>query len=176
MALYLIEFVTPTKAPAALRTPEGLLVQAVTAGVVGNSLTLALVVGATGAGNESRALAAAASGNDVTVTFGTDGAGDSVTPTIADVAAAILADGPSAALLLASDQSDSGQAAVFTQAALINGSESTAQTLIDGDTVIRTAAGPQSVADFAAAFQPGDCLSFRSSSPVDWCVYSVGLA
>jgi len=48
------------------------------------------VVGATGVGEEDRALAVAVAGSDVTVTFGTDGNGDSVVPTAAQVVAVLF--------------------------------------------------------------------------------------
>jgi hypothetical protein len=50
------------------------------------------VTGDTGAGHENRALAVARSGEDVTVTFGTDGSGNSVTPTANAIAALMNAD------------------------------------------------------------------------------------
>jgi hypothetical protein len=57
------------------------------------------VVGATGAGNEDRALAVAVVGKDITVTFGTDGAGASVVPTAAQVVALLAGDADASALV-----------------------------------------------------------------------------
>lgn len=54
-------------------------------GAAGNNIQVEHAVGATGAGNENRALAVAWSGDDCTVTFGTDGAGASVIPTAQEI-------------------------------------------------------------------------------------------
>jgi hypothetical protein len=61
-------------------------------GAHGDTHTIAVVTGDTGAGHENRTLAVARSGEDVTVTFGTDGSGNSVTPTANAIAALMNAD------------------------------------------------------------------------------------
>ena len=67
-----------------------------TAGARGNILRVEHVTGATGGGNEDRALAAVLTlgtnsgvNADLTVTFGTDGSGNSVTPTANDIAGVV---------------------------------------------------------------------------------------
>lgn len=61
-------------------------------GAHGNEHTIEVTVGDTGAGHEDRALAASRVGPDVVVTFGTDGAGATITPTALEVAALINSD------------------------------------------------------------------------------------
>jgi len=87
-------------------------------GIHGNDATIAHVIGATGGGNEDRALAAVATPgltDAVVVTFGTDGAGDSVVPTATAVAAAVNV----AAILpyLSASAGGTGASTVGTQAA-----------------------------------------------------------
>jgi hypothetical protein len=62
------------------------------AGAHGNDHSITVETGDTGAGHESRALAVSRTGEDITVTFGTDGSGNSLTPTANDVAALVNAD------------------------------------------------------------------------------------
>jgi len=57
------------------------------------------VVGATGVGEEDRDLAVVVAGKDITVTFGTDGAGASVVPTATQVVALLAGDTDAAALV-----------------------------------------------------------------------------
>jgi len=63
----------------------GVFYEAQTSGTASNSITVAHAIGATGVGNEDRALACTVVGDAITVTFGTDSNGDSVTPTGAEV-------------------------------------------------------------------------------------------
>jgi hypothetical protein len=89
-----------------------------TLGIQGNDLTVEHAVGATGAGNENRALDAVATPGLTTaikVTFGTDGAGASITPTAQQVADAVNASATAAPLVTAAAQgtgaSDAGTVA-----------------------------------------------------------------
>ncbi len=61
-------------------------------GAYGNDITVEHITGATGGGNENRALAASSSSQAITVTFGTDGSGNSVTPTANAIKTAVDAD------------------------------------------------------------------------------------
>jgi hypothetical protein len=73
-------------------------------GLCGNGVRVRHVVGGTGPGYESRALAVAVIGRDVTVTFGTNGGGVSVVPTATQVAAVIAGSSDAMALLSAAAQ------------------------------------------------------------------------
>lgn len=115
----------------------GLDFTAVHGSVKSNLISVELTAGPTGAGHESRALAAAAAGMSVAVTFGTDGAGDAVTPTAADVAAAVAADPDCAALVAA--------AATGTGAGLVNQAPA---TLLEG------------------GMNDGDWIKFTTNPPV----------
>jgi hypothetical protein len=64
-------------------------IEACCGGTHGNSITYEQVTGPTGAGNEDLALRMDVSGQDVSVKFATDGSGNSVTPTAAQVAALV---------------------------------------------------------------------------------------
>ena len=61
-------------------------------GLVVNNIRVGQQPGATGAGNEDRAIAVSVSGMDVLVVFGTDGDGGTAIPTATQVADAINAD------------------------------------------------------------------------------------
>ena len=75
-------------------------------GAGGNAIRVAHVVGATGGGEEDRDLAVAVAGDDIIVTFGTDGAGASVVPSANEVAALINGDGDASALVSAAASGD----------------------------------------------------------------------
>jgi len=100
------------------------LYTAVNPGTRGNTLRVEHLVGATGAGNEDRALAAVLVGgitNNLTVTFGTDGSGNSVVPTANEIAAVVNVP-PTAMMVVAVPQGDgTGNAAAAALAALTGG-------------------------------------------------------
>jgi hypothetical protein len=79
--------------PASLAVPgadaDGLVTYSAAGGRWGNEITVEHLEGATGAGNESRALEVVLVGKAVTVTFGTDGGGASSAPTAGEVVAAL---------------------------------------------------------------------------------------
>jgi len=81
--------------PASLAVPgadaDGLVTYSAAGGRWGNEITVEHLEGATGAGNEDRALEVVLVGKAVTVTFGTDGGGASVLPTAGEVVAALAA-------------------------------------------------------------------------------------
>ena len=97
----------------------------------GNDQTITVEVGDTGAGHEDRVLAAVRTGNDVVVTFGTDGAGASVVPTALEVAALINGDLDLALYHLNAVPSGdgSGQVATVTQTNLAGGENPSCEDL-----------------------------------------------
>lgn len=88
-------------------------------GLRGNDLTIEHAVGATGAGNENRALAVAVTvglTTAIAITFGTDGTGASVTPTATAVAAEVNGDA-TASLHISATAGGTGASNVGTQGA-----------------------------------------------------------
>lgn len=73
------------------------------------------VVGATGPGEEDRALAVTVNSKDITVTFGTDSSGDSVVPTASEVVIAVQGE-VVADSLVSAKATEAGTAAVGTHA------------------------------------------------------------
>lgn len=88
-----------------------------------NGHTIEVTVGATGAGNEDRDLACVRTGTAFVVTFGTDGSGDTVTPTALEVATLINSDYSLAISYLNAQPSGdgSGDALVVAETALAGG-------------------------------------------------------
>jgi hypothetical protein len=93
---------------------------------LGNSVQVAHVVGATGGGNEDRALAVAVSALVVTVTFGTDSNGDSVVPTATALVAVVAALDLAAALVTAVAGGTGASAVSAAAAANLTGGTQTA--------------------------------------------------
>jgi hypothetical protein len=108
-------------------------------GAHGNDHTITVETGATGAGNESRALAVARAGDDITVTFGTDSNGDSVAPTALDVANLINNDYDVALHHLNAVPSGdgSGDAATVAQTSLAGGTTNSCEDLLVNTTTLK---------------------------------------
>lgn len=94
-------------------------------GALVNNIRVSQQPGLTGAGNEDRALEILVGGMDVQVVFGTDGAGDTVTPTATEVADAVNAD-PQTHVVAAAGGTGLGLVGSFTHTNLVGG-------LDDGD-------------------------------------------
>jgi hypothetical protein len=84
-------FDTGIAAVAASGTISGVRATAATAGTAGNALSIEVVTGATGAGQENRALAVTQAGNVITVTLGTNGTGATLAATRQAIATAVEA-------------------------------------------------------------------------------------
>jgi len=94
-------------------------------GLVVNNIRVSQQPGLTGGGNANRALEVLVEGMDVQAVFGTDGAGDTITPTATEVADAINAD-PQALVVATAGGVGSGAVGSFTHTNLVGG-------LDDGD-------------------------------------------
>lgn len=137
---------TATVNIAGATTDGDVLYMAANPGARGNILRAEHVTGATGGGNESRALAAvlthgtnSGANADLTVTFGTDGAGDSVTPT-ANAIAGVVNVAPTAMTIVAVPGGDgTGNAATASLTALTGGlSDSLADVKINPTTYVKS--------------------------------------
>lgn len=85
-------------------------------GSAGNNIQVGHFVGATGAGNENRVLAVLVVGNDISVTFGTDGGGASVVPAASAIADLVNANAAASALVTATVSGDGAGTAAGTSA------------------------------------------------------------